>query len=80
MQSSDKAGEEFAQTGKYDSLYKEYLERLYRKDEFHRYIETEGNKEVEAQIIGLSDTACIILEYRDGSRKTFAFKEISYII
>ena len=42
--------------------------------------ETTENKEVEAKIIGLSDTACIVLEYRDGARKTFAFKEISYII
>ena len=76
----DRAKEEFAQTGKFDSLYNQYLDKLYRKNEFHRYIETEGNKEVEARIIGLSDTACIVLEYRDGSRKTFAFKEISYII
>ncbi len=76
----DRAREEFAQTGKFDSLYKEYLDKLYRKNEFHRYIETAENKEVEARIIGLSDTACIVLEYRDGSRKTFAFKEISYII
>jgi len=76
----DRAKEEFAQTGKLDSLYKEYLDKLYRKNEFHRYIETTENKEVEAKIIGLSDTACIVLEYRDGSRKTFAFKEISYII
>ncbi len=76
----DRAKEEFAQTGKFDSLYNQYLEKLYRKNEFHRYIETAENKEVEARIIGLSDTACIVLEYRDGSRKTFAFKEISYII
>ena len=76
----DRAREEFAQTGKYDSLYKEYLEKLYRKNEFHRYIETAENKEMEAKIVGINDTACIIIEYRNGSRKTFAFKEISYII
>ena len=76
----DKARDEFLRTGKYDSLYSQYLDRLYRKDEFHRFVETEGNKEVEAKIVGLSDTACIVLEYHDGSRKSFAFKEISYII
>mgnify|MGYP002624273739 FL=1 len=76
----DQAREEYRQTGKYGTLYSLYLEKLYRKDEFHRYIETASNKEVEARIIGLSDTACIVLEYRDGSRKSFAFKEISYII
>ena len=76
----DKAREEFKSTGKYDSLYAAYLEKLYRKDEFHRYIETNENKEVEAKIVGINDTACIILEYRDATRKAFAFKEISYII
>ena len=76
----DKAREEYAQTGKFVSLYNLYLEKLYRKNEWHRYIETAENKEVEAKIVGLNDTACIVLEYRDGSRKTFTFKEISYII
>lgn len=76
----DRAKEEFAQTGKFDSLYKEYLDKLYRKNEFHRYIETEENKEVEAKIVGINDTACIILEYRDATQKAFAFKEISYIV
>lgn len=76
----DKARDEFSQTGKYESLYEEYLSHLYRKNEWHRYTETADNREVEARIVGINDTACIILEYRDGTQKAFAFKEISYII
>lgn len=76
----DKAREEFLKTGKFDSIYEEYLSRLYRKNEWHHYTETADNREVEARIVGINDTACIILEYRDGTQKAFAFKEISYII
>ena len=76
----DKAREEFLKTGKYESIYKEYLDCLYRKGEWHHYTETATGKTVEARIVGIDNTACLILEYRDRQRKSFAFKEISYII
>lgn len=76
----DRAKEEFIKTGKYGSLYKEYLDLLYRKGEWHSYTETATGKTVEARIVGIDNTACLILEYRDRQRKSFAFKEISYII
>ena len=76
----DKAKEEYQKTGKYESLYSEYLDRLYRRGEWHHYTETATGKTVEARIMGIDNTACLILEYRDRQRKSFAFKEISYII
>lgn len=76
----DKAKTEFIEKGNYKALYDEYHKNLYRRGEFHRYIETASNKEITAKIIGLDEYACLILEYRDGTRKSFAFKEISYII
>ncbi|MBR5399021.1 MAG: biotin--[Bacteroidales bacterium] len=76
----DMAREEYLKTGKYESIYKEYLNRLYRKGEWHHYTETATGKTVEAKITGIDNTACLILEYRDRQCKSFAFKEISYII
>ena len=76
----DKAREEYLKTGKYDSIYEEYLDRLYRKDEWHTYTETSTGKNIEAKIVGIDSTACLVLEYRDRRRKSFAFKEISYVI
>ena len=75
-----RAREEFLKTGRYDSLYNEYLDCLYRKGEFHSYTETATGNTIEARIIGIDDTACLVLENRDRQRKSFAFKEISYII
>ena len=76
----DKAQAEFLANGNYKALYNEYLANLYRRGEFHRYIETATGKEITAKIIGLDPYACLILEYENGSRKSFAFKEISYIL
>ena len=76
----DRAREEFLKTGKYGSLYGEYLSHLYRKGEFHSFTETSTGNTVEARIIGIDETACLVLEYRDRQRRSFAFKEISYII
>ncbi|MBO4691622.1 MAG: biotin--[acetyl-CoA-carboxylase] ligase [Bacteroidales bacterium] len=76
----DKARSEFLAKGNYNVLYDEYLANLYRRGEFHRYIETATGKDIRARIIGLDEYACLILEYEDGTRKSFAFKEISYII
>ena len=76
----NRAKEEFNSTGTYNLLYSEYLNKLYRKGEWHNYIETAENKRVEARIIGINENACIILEYRNGTKKAFAFKEIAYVL
>lgn len=76
----DKALAEYASNGKYSAVEDEYLSILYRKGEFHRYIECESGKEIEAKIVGIDKCACLVLEDRKGARKSYPFKEISYII
>lgn len=76
----DAAESEYAETGKCDELTKRYLSRLYRAGEYHKYKETVGNRIIEAKIVGIDTCACLVLETKEGARKSYAFKEISYII
>lgn len=74
------------------SLTDDYLSLLYRKGEFHTYIDYTADTAVsacasgisgrrfEAKIVGISPTACLLLEDRRGLVKSFAFKEVAYVI
>ncbi|MCM1178348.1 MAG: biotin--[acetyl-CoA-carboxylase] ligase [Bacteroides sp.] len=57
-----------------------YLERMYRKDEPHSFIETATGNIFTGIIRGIAQNACMSVEMPDGSIREFAFKEISYII
>jgi len=58
-----------------------YLGKLYRLNEYHRYVDLNTNEEYEAKITGIDKCACLLLERRDdGSSKSYAFKEIRYLL
>lgn len=63
-----------------------YTENLFRKDEWHSYQikSPDGSttlETVEARITGVDrETSRLKICVRDGSERTFAFKEIAYII
>jgi len=61
-------------------INRQYLSRLYRMDEFHFYEDTMTNERFEARITGIDSTACLILERRDGFARSYAFKEVRYIL
>lgn len=63
-----------------DRLEREYHESLYRLDEFHKYEITRDGRVIEARIVGTDTNACLILEEEDGSRGSYHFKEVKYII
>jgi BirA family biotin operon repressor/biotin-[acetyl-CoA-carboxylase] ligase len=65
---------------KYDEIKKKYLENLYRIGEYHNFIEIADNKTINARIIGINKAACIVLEHSDGLIRSYAFKELKYII
>ncbi len=71
----------------------EYMENLYRFNEFCRFTEIDpddiadrpvekmkAGKEIEARITGIDENSCLILEHKTGAVKHYAFKEIRYII
>ncbi len=64
----------------YHHIEEHYISLLYRKGEKHRYIECTEGREIEGEITGIDKTARLLLKLSDGSIKSFAFKEIKYII
>lgn len=58
----------------------DYLSHLYHINEFHLYEDTATNERFEAKITGIDKCACLLLERRDGCVKSYAFKEIRYIL
>lgn len=67
-------------SGNSQQIENDYLARLYRKGEYHNYIDCINGKEFEARIIGLDLQARLQLETRDGQIRAYAFKDIGYVI
>lgn len=76
-----------------EEIQGEYLENLYRFNEFHRFVEIDpdvpadlpvekmkSGREVTARIIGVNEQGCLLLEHQTGERKVYAFKEIKYLL
>lgn len=60
-------------------VHKAYLQRLYRREGFHRYRDAEG-REFEARISGISPLGVLSLTDQEGRERPFAFKEVSFVI
>lgn len=58
----------------------DYLSHLYHINEFHLYEDTSTKEQFEAKITGIDRCACLLLERRNGGVKSYAFKEIRYIL
>lgn len=81
----DQLDSAYARTG-FDARY---LERLYRRGEWHCFeempsseIPTEhrSGRRIEARILGIDTEARLLLEHRSGRLHAYGFKEIKYII
>ena len=83
----------FAQTGSESgrrALREDYLARLFRKGEWHEYIDRReadpllpttrevAGVQFEGRITGITPAGLLQIERRDGALLEFAFKEISY--
>ena len=64
----------------YDKLKMMYLERMYRRNELHRFIDGRTGTEFQGIIRGISTNGCLTVEKEKSEPVQFAFKEISYII
>lgn len=56
-----------------------YQNLLYRKDEWHTYRLADGAL-IEGRIEGVEPSGALILSLRDGSRSSYQFKEIEFVI
>ena len=66
-----------------------YLELLYRRGEWHWFEEMTASevpadrrsgKRIRARILGIDNSALLMLEHEDGTVHRYGFKEIKYII
>ena len=62
------------------SLDGRYLENMYRRGEWHLFEEMPQCRRIRARILGTDNSACLQLEHCDGTIKSYAFKEIRYVL
>lgn len=60
-----------------EKLKQLYFASLYRKECFYPYCA--DNETFEAQIVDVADNGLITLQLRNGTKRQFAFKEITYL-
>lgn len=62
------------------SLDGRFLETLYRRGEWHFFEEMPQGRRIRARILGTDNSACLQLEHDNGCVKSYAFREIKYIL
>ncbi len=65
--------------GESEALHNIYMEHLYRRKGFHPYRDASGQT-FEAAVAGIAPTGLLTLVTREGEARTFAFKEVSFVI
>jgi hypothetical protein len=61
-------------------LEERYLSVLYRLNELHTYTDLTTGETFRGYIRGIEKNACLRIETETGAIKSFAFKELKYII
>ncbi len=64
--------------GDFNRLDSDYMNYLYRKTGFHLF--SEEGQFFKARIAEITDIGQMVLEKENGERKTYCFKEVSYVI
>ncbi len=69
---------QLAKSAQYGSLSAAYTESLYRRRGFHAY--RDGQGDFEGALVEVEDDGHLILRTRDGEIRSYAFKEVEFII
>lgn len=69
---------EKVRNGDSNAIIKNYKLNLFRKDGYHLY--NDGKKDFLAKIKDIQPTGHLILETESGEERTFAFKEVKYVL
>lgn len=64
--------------GKYEDVAQLYLASLYRRDGFHAYRDSAGTFSARISSIGLDGRLHLTLH--DGTRRSYAFKEVAFVL
>lgn len=63
-----------------ESLHERYMNRLWRRHGFFKYIDNAKGEVIEARIKDVHETGHLVLELRDGEERKFAFKEVTAVL
>lgn len=63
-----------------EQLQREYGGILWRREGFHPYIDNIAGEAISAAIDGVAPDGMLTLRLADGSRRTYAFKEVTAIV
>ena len=66
------------QEGDYAGISREYHEALYRRKGFYRYRDADG--EFDAELVGVAYDGRLSLRDSEGRQRSYAFKEVEFII
>lgn len=64
--------------GDYSGISREYHEALYRRKGFYRYRDADG--EFDAELVGVAYDGRLSLRDSEGRQRSYAFKEVEFII
>lgn len=64
--------------GKTESICQRYKELLFRHEGYHLY--NDGTSDFQAKIVSVEPDGILILETQEGVRRSFAFKEVKFIL
>lgn len=71
-------GVRMLQEGRYDEVERAFTTLLYRRTGWHRYLDAEG--EFLGEFVGIARNGLLTLRKQDGSLRSYAFKEVTYVI
>jgi len=66
-------------SGLVEAIRNEFLENLYRKETWANF-EDENGSIFSGKIIGVDEIGQLVIELRNGTNKSFAFREVKFII
>ena len=70
--------QQFDEMRQRETVGADYRDRLYRREGWHTYEDAQGR--FEARLTGVSEDGHLLLEDRQGRLRTYAFKEVQFIV
>ena len=70
--------QQFNEVWQRETVGADYRGRLYRREGWHAYEDAQGR--FEARLKGVSKDGHLLLEDRQGQQRTYAFKEVQFIV
>lgn len=70
--------QQFDEVWQRETVGADYRGRLYRREGWHLYEDAQGR--FEARLTGVSEDGHLLLEDRQGKQRTYAFKEVQFVI